>query len=88
MTGMKAGNLEVYTARTYSFIMAELRLQAELVESKAEIQRLRERMSIGTPTVHREMFFISLVPKWSGSETVVPLEEFSSIEGSARVGRC
>jgi hypothetical protein len=67
--------------------MAEARLQAELAETKAEIQRLRERFSIGTPTVHKDLSLISLVPKWSGSETAVPLEEFfSSIEGSALVG--
>jgi hypothetical protein len=30
---------------------------------------------------------IYLVPKWSGSESATPLEEFfSSIEGSARIG--
>ena len=67
--------------------MAEARLQAELAETKAEIQRLRDRFAIGTPTVHKDLSLISLVPKWSGSETAVPLEEFfSSIEGSARVG--
>jgi len=33
------------------------------------------------------MSLILLGPKWSGSETAVPLEKFfSSIEGSARVG--
>ena len=67
--------------------MAEARLQAELAETIAEIQRLMERFSIGTPTVHKDLSLISLVPKWSGSETAVPLEEFfPSIEGSARVG--
>jgi hypothetical protein len=45
-------------------------------------------MSTGTPTVHKDLSLISLVPKWSGSETTVPLEEFiSSIEGSAKIGR-
>ena len=64
--------------------MAEARLQAELAETQAEIQRLRERFSIGTPTVRKDLSLISLVLKWSGSETAVPLEEFfSSIEGSA-----
>jgi hypothetical protein len=34
------------------------------------------------------MSLISLIPKWSGSETAVPLEEFiSSLEGAVRVGR-
>ena len=64
--------------------MAEARLQAELAETKAEIQRLRERFSIGMPTVRKDMSLISLVPKSPGSETAVPLEEFfSSTEGSA-----
>jgi len=68
--------------------MADAGLQTELEESKAEIQRLRERMSTGTPTVHNDFYLISLVPKLLGTETTVQLEEFfSSIEGSARVGR-
>jgi len=46
--------------------MAEARLQAELVETKAELQRLRDRVSIGTPTVHKDLSLISLVPKWPG----------------------
>ena len=67
--------------------MDEARLQAELAETKADIQRRIERFSIGKPTVHKDLSLISLVPKWSGSESAVPLEEFfSSIEGSARVG--
>jgi hypothetical protein len=45
--------------------MAEARLQAELAESQAEIQRLKERMFLGTPTVHKDLSLISLVPKWS-----------------------
>ena len=43
--------------------MADARLQVELVETKAELQRLRERFSAGTPTVHKDLL-ISLVPKW------------------------
>jgi len=67
--------------------MAEARINAELVENKAELQRLRDRVSIEIPTVHKDLSLISLVPKWSGSETAVCLEEFfSRIEGSARVG--
>jgi len=39
------------------------------------------------PTVHKDLSLISLVPKWSGSESAISLEEFfSSIEGSARIG--
>src|SRR5215469_4346225 len=64
------------------------RLQAELVEAKAEVQRLKERMSLGVPTVHKDLSLVALVPKWSGQDSVVTLEEFfSSIEGSARIGK-
>ena len=64
------------------------RLQAELAESKAEIQRLRESMTMGTPTVHKDLSLISVVPKWSGLESAVPLEEFFAIiEVSAKIGR-
>jgi len=68
--------------------MAEAKLQAELTESKMEIQRLRERLSIAKPTVHKDLSLISLIPKRSGLESGFPLEEFfSSIEGSAQIGR-
>ena len=41
-----------------------------------------------TPTVHKDLSLIALVPKWSGWESTVTLEEFfSSIEASARTGR-
>ena len=56
--------------------MTDARLQAELAESKNEIQRLRERLSMDTPTVHKDLSLISLVQKWSGLESAVPLEEF------------
>jgi len=63
------------------------RLQAELAEAKAEVQRLRERVYVGTPTVHKDLSLISLIPKWSGAETGIPLEEFLSvIESTARIG--
>ena len=68
--------------------MAEARLQTELLESKNEIARLKERLSTAMPTVHKDLSLISLIPKWSGLEAGVPLEEFfSSIEGSAQIGR-
>ena len=68
--------------------MVEARLHAELIESKAEILRLRERLSVGTPTEHKDLYLISLVPKWSGSEATDSLEEFiDSIEAAARIGR-
>jgi len=35
--------------------MTDARLQIELAESKAEIERLRERMSLGAPTVHEDL---------------------------------
>jgi GTP cyclohydrolase II len=63
-------------------------LLAELNESRAEVQRLRERLYTTMPTVHKDLSLISLVPKWSGLEASVPLEEFfSSIEGLAQIGR-
>jgi hypothetical protein len=37
-------------------------------ESKAEVKGLRERLSVRTPTVHKDFSLISLVPKWFGSE--------------------
>jgi hypothetical protein len=65
----------------------EARLQAELIQSKNDIRSLRERLSTAMPTVHKDLSLNSLVPKWSGSETAVPLEEFFlSIEGSAQIG--
>jgi hypothetical protein len=68
--------------------MAEQRLQSESAEAKTEILRLRERLSLGTPTVNKDLSLISLVPKWSGSEAAVSLEEFiSSIELAAKIGR-
>ena len=67
--------------------MAEARLYAELQETKAELQRLRERVAAGTQTVHKDLSLVSLVSKRSGSETGIPLEKFlSSIEGAAQIG--
>jgi hypothetical protein len=64
--------------------MAYAQIQQELEESKLEIQRLRERMSLGAPTVHKDLSLISLIPKWSGSESANSLEEFiSTLEASA-----
>jgi hypothetical protein len=66
--------------------MAHAQLQRELDESKLEIQKLR--MSLGAPTVHKDLSLISLTPKWSGSESSNSLEEFiSTLEASARIGR-
>jgi hypothetical protein len=78
----------LHMARTCSFKIAEPCLQQEHAESKLEIQRLRESLSLGTPTVHKDMSLIFLIPKWPESETADPLEEFiSSLEAAARVGR-
>ena len=67
--------------------MAEARLRAELEESKAEIQRLKKRPSGGPSFVHKDSSLVSLVPKWSGLDSAVPIEEFfASIEGAAQKG--
>ena len=67
--------------------MTDSRAQQELAEAKSEIQRLKERMSLGAPTVHKDLSLISLVPKWSGLDSAVILEEFfASIEASAKIG--
>jgi len=69
--------------------MAEAHLQAEVLETKAEIQRLRESissMSVGAPIVHKDLSLVTLVPTWSGSDSSVTLEEFlSSIESAAKI---
>jgi hypothetical protein len=68
--------------------MAHAQLQQEIEELKLEIPRLRERMSLGEPTVHKEFSLISLLPRWSGSESTNSLEEFiSTLEASAGIGR-
>jgi len=66
--------------------MAQAQLQ-ELEKSKLEFQRLRERMSLGAPTVHKGLSLISLIPRWSGSESTNSLEFISTLEASARIGR-
>ena len=70
--------------------MAEARLQDEILGTKAKIQRLREsisNMSLGSPIVHKDLSLVTLVPKWSGSDASVTLEEFlSSIESAAKIG--
>jgi hypothetical protein len=67
--------------------MQDARWQAELLETKNELQRLKKRMSLGTPTVHKDLSLISVVPKWSGSDSTITLDEFfTSIESSAKIG--
>ena len=48
----------------------------DLEEFKAEMARLKQRISPDVPTVHKDLSLISLVPKWSGAENSVPLDEF------------
>jgi hypothetical protein len=68
--------------------MAEARLQTELADAKAEVHRLKAGVPVGTPTVHKGLSLITLVPKWTGTDAEVALEEFiSSVESSARLGR-
>ena len=96
MTGSKAENLvfKIYCKSVcihYRFKMAEARLQAEDLETKAEIQLLREsisNMSMGAQIFHKDLSLVTLVPKWSGSDSSVTLEEFlCSIESAAEIGR-
>ena len=42
---------------------------------------------MGTPKVHKDLNLISLVPKWSGLDSVVPLDLFDSIKSSAPIGK-
>ena len=68
--------------------MAEARLLAELAKANAEVQRLKDRIPVGTAIVHKDLSLITLVPKWTGTDTAVTLEELiSSIESSAHIGR-
>ena len=70
--------------------MAEAHLQDEILGAKSEIQRLGESissMSVGSPIVHKDLSLVTLVPKWSGSDASVTLEEFlSSVESAAKIG--
>ena len=44
-------------------------------------------MSMGLPTVHKDLSLISLIPKWSVSESAIPLEELlASVDSAARIG--
>jgi hypothetical protein len=66
----------------------EARLKLELSDAQREIQRLRDQLNTTPPrTAHKDLSLVSLIPKWSGSESAVSLEEFfASIEGSAKIG--
>ena len=69
--------------------MSQERLQAELLEAKKEIERLKERASkSSTQTVNKDLSLISVIPKWPGSDDTGTIEEFlGSIEAAAKVGR-
>jgi hypothetical protein len=42
---------------------------------------------VGAPVVHINLSLVTLVPKWSGSDSSVTLEEFlSSIESAVKIG--
>jgi len=65
----------------------EARLKLELSKAQVEIQRLRERLSTTPPIVRKDFSLVSRVPKWSGTESAIALEEIlPSSEGSARIG--
>jgi len=67
--------------------MAEDKLRAELEKAKEEIQKLKERLSGGPSSVRKDLSLVALVPKWSGLDSAVPIEEFfASIEGAAQIG--
>ena len=74
--------------------MAETKLRTNLEVASAEISGLKQRVSPDVPAaptapaVHKDLSLISLVPKWSGAENSVPLEEFlSCIERASKIGR-
>ena len=42
---------------------------------------------MGALIVHKDLSLVTLVPKWSGSDSSIALEEFlSSIESAAKIG--
>jgi len=53
--------------------MAEARLLSELAEAKAEVRWLKDCITVGTSTVHKDLSLITLVPKWTGSDAAVTL---------------
>ena len=52
------------------------KLQAELAETNAELYRLKESLTVATPVVHKDLSLVSIVPKWSGSDSSISLGEF------------
>jgi hypothetical protein len=69
-------------------IVSEARLKQELAESKAELHCLKEHMSSGMHTLHKNVSLISLVPKCLGAENATPIVEFlASINRAVLIGR-
>jgi hypothetical protein len=49
---------------------------------------VKESLSTAVPTGHKELSLISLVPRWSGAELAIHLEEFlENIKSAAKLGR-
>ena len=68
--------------------MSHEHLKVELLEARKEIERLERASTSTTPTVHKDLSLISIIPKWSGSDGTVTLEEFlECIESSGRIGQ-
>jgi len=69
--------------------MSHEQLKAELLQARKEMERLRERESTNSkPIILKDLSLISVIPKWSGSDNTVSLEEFlESIESVGRIGR-
>ena len=61
------------------------RLLAELAQTRLELQQLKERTETGAVTVHKDLSLVSLIPKWSGSDSTIPLEEFFFLALSPQV---
>jgi hypothetical protein len=53
--------------------MTENKYAEELIQSRAEIARLKEQMAEMIPTRSKDLSLISIIPKWSGAETAAPL---------------
>jgi hypothetical protein len=52
--------------------MTDAQLQAELVETKAELQRIKDKITAGTQAIHKDLSLIALNPKFV-SETGTPI---------------
>jgi len=68
--------------------MPDAKLKQEIAESRAEIDNVREHLSSGMHTVHKDLSLISLVPKFSAGPNATPLEDFlASIDRAALLGK-